>query len=393
MSRADVATDVAIIGAGPVGLALGLALHRAGIACVVLDARPRGSVREDKRVLALSHGSRQTLARLGVWPENASSFATSTPIASIHISQRGGLGRTLLTADEENVAALGYVVDAGILGGALEDACAQAGVAIRHDVRVDAIEAGKRDARLRLAGGTVGDGAKKLGAQLVACAEGSVTEALGVIRHDYAQQALIAIVQTRQAHEHRAWERFTPDGPLALLPHGRDYALVWTVADQDAPALLALSDVAFVAKLQDAFGNRHEFVGVSKRNAFPLSLRYRIDPTGPCTVWLGNAAQTLHPVAGQGFNLALRDVSVLLQTLCAIDRKDYGASATLARYARARRVDRVATIRFTDALIRLFGGENPLLKQARGAGLIALDLLPAARSFLARRMIFGARAF
>jgi len=377
-------TDIAIVGAGPVGLALGLALHRAGIACQVLDARSRGSVREDKRVLALSHGSQQTLARLAVWPEAA------TPIASIHISQRGGLGRTLLTAEAEDLPALGYVVDAGALGGALEAACAEAGVAIRYDVRVDAIEAGEREACLRLAGG---DGGGKLTTQLVACAEGAVTEELDIIRHDYAQQALIAIVKTRQAHQQRAWERFTPDGPLALLPHNGDYALVWTVADADAPTLLALSDVAFLAKLQAAFGNRHEFIGTSARHAFPLALRYRLLPTGPCTVWLGNAAQTLHPVAGQGFNLALRDVAVLLQTLRTSDNTGYGADATLARYARARRVDRVATIRFTDALIRLFGGDNPLLKHARGAGLIALDLLPAARSFLARRMIFGARAF
>lgn len=375
---------VAIVGAGPVGLALGLSLAQSGIACRIIDARPRGAVRSDRRVLALSHGTRQTLERLGAWRE-----VGATPITTIHVSQQGGLGRTLLRAEDEGLPALGYVTEAGSLGAALDAACERAGIAVLHEARVGEVEIGSQVATARC---VTAEGAREFTARLVAWAEGAIEDTAGIVSRDYGQQALVATLTTREPHDGRAWERFTPSGPIALLPHGRNLAAVMAVPQEELPALLALDDAAFLSRLQQAFAGRLEFVATSSRIAFPLGLRYRREPAGGRNVWLGNAAQTLHPVAGQGFNLALRDVAALARLLRE-HAGDPGDAALLARYAAARRLDRGGTIAFTDSLIRLFGGDNVLLRHARGAGLALLDLLPPARSFLARRMIFGARAY
>ena len=182
------------------------------------------------------------------------------------------------------------------------------------------------------------------------------------------------------------------EGPLAVLPCGADCAIVHTASPAEADALMAEGDDAYRARLQAHFGERLHFASVGPRARYPLLLRYRPDPVGPRTVWLGNAAQTLHPVAGQGYNLALRDVWALAQVLLRADG-DPGAADTLARYADARRLDRQGTIRFTDGLVRLFSNAITPLAHARGAGLFALDLLPPARHFVAKRMMFGARAW
>ena len=212
------------------------------------------------------------------------------------------------------------------------------------------------------------------------------------VERDYAQHAVICVATPVEGHAHRAWERFTPQGPLAVLPCGHDCAIVHTADPAEADALMALGDDAYRARLQAHFGERLHFASVGPRARYPLLLRYRPDPVGPRTVWLGNAAQTLHPVAGQGYNLALRDVWALAQVLLRADG-DPGAPDTLARYASERRLDRQGTIRFTDGLVRLFSNAIPPLAHARGAGLFALDLLPPARHFVAKRMMFGARAW
>ena len=179
---------------------------------------------------------------------------------------------------------------------------------------------------------------------------------------------------------------------MALLPLRKHFGLVWSAPDSEADALLALDDSAFLSRLHDIFAGRLDFAAAGQRAIFPLGLRYRSTPVAERTVWLGNAAQTLHPVAGQGFNLALRDVSQLADLLQPRPA-DCGEAALLARYAAARRLDRRGAIGFTDGVVRLFGMQGALASHARGAGLLALDLLPAARRFFARRMIFGARAW
>lgn len=375
--------DLIIVGAGPVGMTLALALKDSGLDILLVDARARGAARHDPRVLALSHGSRLTLERLGVWAQ-----LRATPIETIHISQQGRLGRSLLSAADYGLPAMGYVVAAGDLAAALDDALAAAGIPILDHSSVAGLAAGADDVIVSLTGGN------PLTARLVACAEGSIDgdDAPELVERDYAQHAVICVATPVEGHAHRAWERFTPQGPLAVLPCGHDCAIVHTADPAEADALMALDDDVYRARLQAHFGDRLHFAAVGPRARYPLKLRYRPNPVGQRTVWLGNAAQTLHPVAGQGYNLALRDVWALAQVLLRADG-DPGAADTLARYADARRLDRQGTIRFTDGLVRLFSNAIPALAHARGAGLFALDLLPPARHFVAKRMMFGARAW
>ena len=375
--------DLIIVGAGPVGMTLALALKDSGLDILLVDARARGAARHDPRVLALSHGSRLTLERLGVWAQ-----LRATPIETIHISQQGRLGRSLLSAADYGLPAMGYVVAAGDLAAALDDALAAAGIPILDHSSVAGLSAGADDVIVSLTGGN------PLTARLVACAEGSIDgdDAPELVERDYAQHAVICVATPVEGHAHRVWERFTPQGPLAVLPCGHDCAIVHTADPAEADALMALDDDAYRARLQAHFGDRLHFAAVGPRARYPLKLRYRPNPVGQRTVWLGNAAQTLHPVAGQGYNLALRDVWALAQVLLRADG-DPGAADTLARYADARRLDRQGTIRFTDGLVRLFSNAIPPLAHARGAGLFALDLLPPARHFVAKRMMFGARAW
>ncbi|MBN9697599.1 MAG: FAD-dependent monooxygenase [Zoogloea sp.] len=374
--------DLAIVGAGPVGMTLALALKDAGLDIVLVDARPRGAARQDPRVLALSHGTRLTLERLGIWPH-----LQATPIETIHVSHQGGLGRSLLQAAEYGLPALGYVAAAGDLATALDDALATAGIPVRDNASVSGLAAGAEDVLISLADGS------HLSARLAACAEGAIQGTDDdLVERDYGQHAVISIATPAEAHGQRAWERFTPQGPLAVLPYGSGCAIVHTAAPGEADALMALDDQAYLARLQAHFGTRLRFASVGPRNRYPLLLRYRPNPVGQRTVWLGNAAQTLHPVAGQGYNLALRDVWSCAQTLLRAGG-DPGAADTLAAYARARQLDRQGTIRFTDGLVRLFSTPAPALKHLRGAGLFALDLLPPARHFVAKRMMFGARAW
>jgi 2-octaprenyl-6-methoxyphenol hydroxylase len=364
-------------------MALALALARHGTAAQVFDARPRGAAGNDKRILALSHGSRQILEWLGVWPQIA-----ATRIDTIHISQRGGLGRTRLTAHEEGVPALGYVAAAASIGAALDDALAATRIPFRAETRVERVDSFADEVRLH-----TDDGKASVPARLVVYAEGAIQPSgdAATVTRDYGQQAVICTATPTAPHRNLAYERFTAQGPLALLPFGLELAVVYTCPSAEAAVLAALPDAEFLARLQEHFGNRLAFAAVSPRHVFPLVLRYRNSPIGPRSVWLGNAAQTLHPVAGQGFNLALRDVWELARTLA--DAGDPGDLAVLDRYAHARRLDRGGVIGFTDSLIRVFGSNDPLLRHARGLGLLALDLLPPVRSFVARRMLFGARAW
>ncbi|WP_341675822.1 FAD-dependent monooxygenase [Niveibacterium sp. SC-1] len=373
-----------VVGAGPVGLALGLALAANGQRPCLVDARGADAGLSDARVLALSHGSRQMLERLGAWPQQA------TPIQRIHISQRGHLGRTVLATQDYKLPALGYVIPAGELFRTLQEALTRRGLTVLHDTSVAATEQHEGGLQVQLAG----THAQTLRLQLLAYCEGRIaqTEAAAQIReHDYGQHAVVARVRIADAHEHVAFERFTPEGPLALLPLGEDYSVVWTASPARAASLVVLPEAAFLEALQAAFGTRVRFVGAGERASFPLMLRVRQQAIGHRCVWLGNAAQTLHPVAGQGFNLALRDVWTLAQILAGAT--DAGDAGLLARYAQGRMLDRSGTVHFTDGLVRLFSRDDPLLGHLRGAGLLALDALPPLRHFVAKRMLFGARAW
>lgn len=358
---------VLIIGGGPAGMALALALHRGGVASRIVDARPRGAAKGDARILALSHGSRLSLESLGAWKD-----IPHTPITTIHVSHQGGLGRTVLRADEENVPALGYVLAAGDLARALDEALVAANLAYTDNTLAPEHP----------------DGA------LTVHAEGRINDADGIRTRDYGQHAVICMARAAAPHGGMAWERFTPAGPVALLPCNDGYAVVLTCPAAESENIATLNDTDFLVLLQQRFGPRVTLTAVGPRAVFPLGLRVRRNPVGDRQVWIGNAAQTLHPVAGQGFNLALRDIMELADTLTdPIYAGDPGDAALLARYAARRRFDRAGTIGLTDSLVRLFSNKIPPLLHVRGAGLLALDLFPPARSFLARRMMFGARGW
>ncbi|MCE1244744.1 FAD-dependent monooxygenase [Oryzomicrobium sp.] len=381
--------DILISGAGPVGLTLALALARRGQPSLLVDARPRDASRADPRALALSHGTRQLLEQLGAWPARA-----ATPITTIHVSQRGGFGRTEMTAAEEGVPALGYVVRYGDLWTALAARAEQEGLAWRDTTRV-ADHGSVADGQRRLALHRDGQLPLPCTTRLLVHAEGTPYDDPAVSVKDYGQHAVLAEVSTAQPHGNRAWERFTPDGPLALLPLEDKLAVVFTVPPDKAERLLALDDAAFVAALQAQFGRRLAFTAAGPRASFPLALRLRGALAGEREVWIGNTAQTLHPVSGQGFNLGLRDAWELAEALTphGLAVRDPGEARTLAAYAAARQIDRRGSAVFTDGIVRLFSNDAAPLRIARGLGLLALDLVPPARHFVARRMIWGARGW
>ena len=376
--------DVAIIGAGPVGATLAVLCAGAGLEIALFEARTAPG--HDQRTLALSHASRELLESARAWPAGA-----STPIAAIHISQKGGPGRTLITAPELGLPALGYTVSYAALQRALESRLAENSIAVRYGEACDDIRLAPECATLRFSSG------REAQARLLVLADGGANAAkipgIGFTEKDYAQVAVVAAVQTDRPHGERAYERFTPGGPVALLPVERHFALVWTSDPAEASRLLALADGEFLAELQDHFGDRAgRFTTATKRASFPLKLRAVNSPVALRTAIVGNAAQALHPIAGQGLNLGLRDAVALADVLSRSEAHSIGGAAMLDEYRRARRRDASRGIVFTHFLVSAFADARRLPTWGRGLGLAALDLFPPARRLLAERMIRGAPA-
>jgi 2-octaprenyl-6-methoxyphenol hydroxylase len=383
--------DLVIIGAGPVGATLALTLADSDLDVLLLDARPPGETLRGDRSLALSHGARLVLERLGVWPLLAAVPDAATPITAIDVSQSGGFGTARLTASEQGLPALGYVVGYRALQAGLDAALARAGVRVRHGVTATSV--GGTQAYAVVGVDPAADGQPLL-ARLAAVADGtgSVLAMLRRERHDYGQAAVVGRVWRREPHRGLAFERFTPDGPVALLPEGDHYGLVWTADARRADELAALDEPAFLATLSHHVGSRTGgFTRVADRRTFPLVLEYAHDPAGARCVALGNAAQTLHPVAGQGFNVGLRDAYELGQLILDTPREDIGDRAMLARYVRRRRPDRMAGVWFTHGLIGVFGNDAAPLRWPRGLALTLLDALPPAKRAFTRAMLFGLR--
>ena len=365
--------DVAIAGGGPVGCALALALSGSAVSV----ARIAGEADFADRPIALSYGSRLILERLGAW-----SSVRSNPIQTIHVSQQG-FGRTVMHCSDYGLPALGYVTAYSELVAQLAGRTAASAQSLKDWKSAD------NEIVLRLSRGEDEAGMR---ARLLVLADGGQNRRTRHVR-DYRQQAIVAEVTAEHPRAGVAWERFTAEGPLALLPFEDRYALVWSVRPASAVELLGLSDSDFLARLREIFGGRlGNFTSVGPRSTFPLSLRYGKIVPAARVLAIGNAAQTLHPVAGQGLNLGLRDAWELAQMLLDAAKEEIGAPSFLARFARSRSFDRYAGIGFTDFLVRIFSNSLAPLALARGAGLAALDALPPARRFLARRMIFGARA-
>jgi 2-octaprenyl-6-methoxyphenol hydroxylase len=380
----ELTEDIVIAGAGPVGAVCALALKQGGLDPLVLEARSENAPLNDRRTLALSYGSRLLLERLGVWAH----IQQPTPITRIHISHKSGLGRALLSAQEEKLPALGYVLSYGELAQALMQCLRDANVRMRFGLQVKQVEPHGQVAGLILDGGLPAG----LNARLAVIADGGRGESAVPTKwsHDYAQVAVVAEVKTELPHCNLAYERFTPNGPIALLPKREGYALVWVNAPDEAARIAQLDDAEFLAELQARFGSRQgRFLSVGPRGQFPLKLDYRGTEAGPHVVRIGNAAQTLHPVAGQGFNLGLRDAWELAQSCLDAAPESLGSHVQLARFAAGRRRDALPGIGFTDFLVRAFSTANPVMHHLRGLGLMALQALPPARHFVARRMLFG----
>ena len=383
---------IIIVGGGPVGAVLALSLQQSGIACTVLEACAKGASHGDKRALALSQGSRLILEKLGVW--NAVSVS-ATAINSIHISQRGGFGRTKLNASEHGLPALGYVLPYGELTKALDAKLEQAAQLENTDVLYEAIAL---EVMPDIACGQVtftqSGKNKTLSSPLVVVADGGNNlQIIGVKREtkEYGHNALVSKVRAELPHHNVAYERFTLQGPMALLPNGEcDFSLVWTGEKTAIEALLSLNDATFLAQLHTAFGDRvGQFLSVEKRLSFPLKLSTLKPSNAPHVVIIGNAAQTMHPVAGQGFNVGLRDAANLAQVIVNASPADWGSATMLETYSASRNRDTKGGILFTDFLVNIFSNDLIGVSTMRGAGLGLLDILKPAKSFLVGKMSYG----
>ncbi|MCZ8131938.1 MAG: 2-octaprenyl-6-methoxyphenyl hydroxylase [Steroidobacteraceae bacterium] len=391
-AAAPIDCDVAIVGGGMVGASLALALAALPLRVVVVEAVPPEADSQpsfDTRTTALSNGSRRVFQGLGVWDEIVRS---ATPIRRIHVSDRGHFGFARLSAEEQGVPALGYVAENRAIGAALWRRLRAGGrTELVSPARVTALET--LDDRVVLEVTAEGAAPRRLSARLAVAADGAQSlirreSGVDAARWDYGQTAIIANVVPERFHDYTAYERFTPTGPLAVLPiaDGR-CVVVYTLAPEAAEAALAQDDAAFLAGLQERFGWRlGRLTKVGRRVAYPLALTRSDAIEAPRVAIIGNAAQGLHPIAGQGFNLGLRDAATLAEVIAAglAASPDAGDAEVLRRYVEWRRTDRGALIAFTDGLVRLFGNPFGPVRAARSLGLLAFDATPVAKSALAR---------
>jgi 2-octaprenyl-6-methoxyphenol hydroxylase len=384
--------DMTIVGGGMVGASLAVALAPLGLKVALLEAIPHDSAMQpsfDERTTALSNGSRRILETLGVW---AGIEASATAIRKIHVSDQGRFGFARIDAAEQGLAAMGYVVPNRALGRALWARLRDSpGVQVYCPAEVSRLRHREDSIALEI---TAAGEALTLDTRLVVAADGvqsTVRAAFGVEAEsrDYEQTALITTVLPQRFHDHVAYERFTDTGPLALLPlEGGRCTLVLTLSPAVAVSAMGWSDAEFLAELQRRFGFRlGRFLKVGRRAAYPLSLTRAMRTSAGRCVIIGNAAQGLHPVAGMGFNLGLRDVASLAELIAERRHQpafDAGMPGLLEEYDAWRRADRGSVIAFTDGLVRLFANPMSAVRRLRNVGLLAFDLLPPAKAALSR---------
>lgn len=383
--------DVVIVGGGMVGASLAIALAPSGLRVAVLEAVPFRSGTQpsyDDRAIALAYGTRRIFAGMGLWEALQ---AEATPIRTIHISDRGRFGFTRLDCREEGVEALGYVAVSRAMGGILGERLAKLpNVEVLCPAPVTNVVSGSDHAEVTVDFQGV---MRRLHARLVVAADGAssqVREWFGIDtqRWEYDQTAIITNITPEHSHNNCAYERFTGNGPLALLPMSENRcSVVYTVRSAEAAAIMALDDAAFLDRVQERFGTRlGKLLRVGTRRAYPLSLVRAREHVRSRLALIGNAAHTLHPVAGQGFNLGLRDVAVLAEVIseAAHDGLDFGSLEILQRYAQWRRRDHMKMIAFTDGLARLFSNPLAPIRDLRNVGMLAVDLFPPLKHLMTR---------
>ncbi len=386
-----VEVDLAIVGGGLVGASLALALRATDLRVALIEGVAPDAASQpsfDDRTTALGNGTRRVFESLGVWSAMANEAA---PIRQIHVSDAGRAGFARLEAREHDIDAFGYVITNRSMGRALNAALAEhVSLERRMPARCTAVAFGEEGVVLNTE-----PGEQPLRARLVVAADGAnslVRSAAGLEAsvEDYQQVAIVAHVASSRAADGTAYERFTPTGPFAVLPlHNGHYGIVWTLSPSAAEEVLALSDADYLARLQTAFGWRiGRLLRVGRRQAYPLRLTRAAAVTAERCVLIGNAAQALHPVAGQGFNLGLRDAVTLAELLTDAKRDDdgvdIGSAAVLAEFARRRSADREGIIDFTDRLVKLFGDQRPGVPLLRDIGLLLFDLSPTAKQAMSR---------
>ena len=384
---------IIIIGGGPVGATLALLLVKQGVNVTVLEARNLGAAHSESRALALSFGSRRILEKLGLW---GALSTQATPINSIHVSQKGSFGRTQLHAGDYHQEALGYVLSYGVLSAALDLAIADAkSVNFIFEASASSIVYDVSQATVTY---THGGLAHSISSPLVVLADGGRTldELTGLSREtkEYGHDALVTKVRAELPHHNVAYERFTANGPIALLPNGGefDFSLVWTGEKSFIASMLSLSDADFLEKFHQQFGDRvGDFLSVEKRLSFPLKMA-QLKPDAQQSkhlVVIGNAAQTMHPVAGQGFNVGLRDAESLAQYIASASADELGSAYMLASYQASRKSDTKGGLFFTDFLVNLFSNDLVGLSALRGASLGVFDVIKPVKKYLVGKMSFG----
>ncbi|HLQ85064.1 MAG TPA: 2-octaprenyl-6-methoxyphenyl hydroxylase [Salinisphaeraceae bacterium] len=385
--------DLAVVGGGLAGASLACAVADTGLSvalveAVAFDAEPDAAMQA--RTTAIAWGTRVMFEQLGLWAAMAPGGAA---IERLHVSQRGHFGVVRVQAADYDLPALGYVLSHTAMVAALRARLAQfQHVTVIAPARFVALEHAGQCVHLQLESD---GGSRRISTRLVVGADGansSVRQALGIGARidDYAQSALVTTLRTEYAHDNVAYERFTPDGPVAILPRSHDScAAVWTLPTAQAEAVCAASENEFNRRLQQAFGHRLGRLQLAgPRGTFPLQRVLAHTAAGKRALLMGNAGHALHPAAAQGFNLSIRDALVLaamLRVRVAHKGFDPGAPELLAAWAQARRPDQHRVANFTDAIVRLFSNRIPGLNVARAAGLVGLSLLPALRDDMARR--------
>ncbi len=393
MSKADRHYDIVIAGGGMIGTSLAIALAPLGLRVALVEAVARQSPEQpsfDERSTALSRSTQRMFEAMGLWE---AIVAASTPIRSIHVSDKGRFGFSHIDAEEQGVEALGYVVINRVLGGVLREAMeAAATVDELCPARIVDVELAPDAAQVVV---EQDDTRRTFSCDLLEAADGAnskVRAMLGIeaTKSAYGQRAIIGNLLPELAPDQRAFERFTSQGPLAILPVADNRAaFIWTVSEEDAERVLALDDESFLGELQQEFGYRlGEFSRVGKRAAYPLILSKALRLTAARSVLVGNAAHGLHPVSAQGFNLGMRDVAALCDCIADAAREsaDFnpGDAALLERYANWRRSDQKKLVRFTDSLVKLFGSARRPLRVLRNIGMLGFDLVPGVRSTFAK---------
>jgi 2-octaprenyl-6-methoxyphenol hydroxylase len=395
MVMSDTDYDLIIIGGGMVGASLAISLAQQPLRIALIEAAPMRTdatpANYDDRAIALSFGSRRIFDGIGLWPDIA---AQATAIEHIHVSDQGRFGFTRLDAKQEKVEALGYVATARQLGEVLMGRLQQCeNLTIISPATLTELKLGNDHATAVIKHDNNNGKTESLTSKLVIAADGGNSHVrrqldIRTTERDYGQTAIIANITPEKPHNHIAYERFTRNGPLALLPMPDNRcSLVWTRAPQDAERVMTLNDEDFLAELQPCFGKRlGRFVKVGKRNCYPLKLIQAQEQVRNRLALIGNAAHTLHPIAGQGFNLGLRDVATLAQNI--VDAfhagDDIGALSVLEDYAQWRERDHRQVIGFTNTLVQTFSNRFPPLALARNLALVATDVVPPLKHLLAR---------